>query len=93
MSGLCVGVGSGAAEDYISDLGLTSCFATETRSSGAKGLRRTRTEPCVRSASILAAGSFLAAVRTTGIFEVFGIAFRQWHASRPQPGASRRPSR
>ena len=33
----------------------------------------------MRSASALAAGSFLAAVRTTGIFWVLGIALRQWH--------------
>ena len=48
-----------------------------------KGFLRTRTEPWVRSASAFAAGSFLAAVRTTGIFWVLGIALRQWHVSTP----------
>src|SRR5215204_7099916 len=65
----------------IRDLGRARCLTTEIRSSSAKGFLRTLTEPCVRSARALAAGSFLAAVRTTGIFWVFGIALRQWHVS------------
>ena len=57
----------------MSDLpGLTTARTVETSSSSVKGLRRTRTEPCVRSASALAPGSFLPTISTTGIFEVFG---------------------